>query len=79
MLHCERKVIGGGAVQQETLIKAISLARLREMQLSHLDHRNVIPGGIPGLTFCDIKLVLGGSKKRKCVIGLHFKPWHLNA
>lgn len=60
------------------MIKAISLAHLREMQLPHLDHRNVLPGGIPGLTFCDIKLVLGATKKRKRVVGLHFKPWHLN-
>lgn len=65
-------------MEQETLIKAISLAHLREMQLPHLDHRNVLPGGIPGLTFCDIKLVLEATKKRKCVAGLHFKPWHLN-
>lgn len=65
-------------MEQETLIKAVSSARLREMQLPHLHHRNVLPGGIPRLTFCDIKLVLGGSKKRKCVVGLHFKPWHSN-
>lgn len=43
-------------MEQETLIKAVSLTCLREMQLPHLDHRNVLPGGIPGLTFCDIKL-----------------------
>lgn len=41
-------------MDQETLIKAVSLACLREMQLTHLDHRNALPGDIPGLTFCDI-------------------------
>lgn len=64
-------------MDQETFIKAVSLACLGEMQLTHLDHRNALPGDIPGLTFCDIKLVLGTTKQGKGVVGLHFKPWHL--